>query len=500
MTNFQQKRARLAVLGVFFLQFFLPSIHAETYVYTEMGNTWSSNRAWERGVVPPTLIPSGDEVIIRGYCDLDMDIHFERGASLVIMPDATLFSSQNIGIENYGRLMIEGNFIADGMIINNYGEVICKPFSGVMLLCDRGEATWNNFGTFTIELGKILTQSSGTFVNQGEGNLIINGGYVHTDGVFSQFGTVHGSGRFDNSSSTMREWVNNGLLAPGNSPGIFQIDGDFRNNKVLEIELGGREQGVDYDLLRVGKKAYFGGTLEIKFVNGFVPQNREKLAIVKYESTNTRFETVNLPAGFQLYFIRYDANEVVISIERTAVLPIDLADFSAKKTSNSVQLHWATATEAKSKGVNIQHSTDGKAWKNIGFVKSEGKAASYDFNHTEPQNLNYYRLEQVDFDGKTALSKTISVQMDVKKGLPEGKSGQAIRIFPNPTTDVAHFSFETAEKAQLQIVDIAGKVIFQTTASQTSSMVWHTEGVARGIYFAVLVVDNQRFMEKIFVK
>jgi hypothetical protein len=65
---------------------------------------------------------------------------------------------------------------------------------------------------------------------------------------------------------------------------------------------------------------------------------------------------------------------------------------------------------------------------------------------------------------------------------------------------VANFSFETAEKAQLQLIDIAGKIIFQTTAAQTGSMSWHTEDIAHGIYFAILIADNQRFMEKVFVK
>jgi hypothetical protein len=490
MTDFQQKLMRLAFLGVFFFQFSLHSLYAETYIYSEMGNTWSSERAWEGGIVPPTLIPAGDEVIIRGYCDLDMDIRFERGAVLTIAADATLFCSRNLGLENYGKFVVEGTFIADGMVINNYGDFYCLPTSHSMKLCDRNEATWNNFGTMTIGIDVRFEQSSGTFVNEPAGNLIINGSYVHTEGRFTQSGTVHGKGRFDNSASTVL--VNDGVLAPGNSPGTFQIDGDFRNRKVLEIELGGREQGVDYDLLRVGRKAYLGGTLDIRFVNGFIPQNREKLSIITHGGSDLRFESVTVPVGFQLYFIRYDPTEVVISIERATVLAIDLTDFSAKKSANSVTLHWSTEKETKSKGVTIQHSTDGKTWQNIGFTKSEGKASDYIFNHAEPKNLNYYRLEQVDFDGKTALSKIISIQMDEKKG--------PLSIFPNPTTDVANFRFETAEKVQLQIVDIAGKVIFQTTAAQTGSMAWHTEGIARGIYFAILIADNQRFMEKVFVK
>jgi hypothetical protein len=492
MTNFRQKLFRFAFLGIFSLPFFSISLFANTYIYTEMGNTWSSSGAWEGGVVPPTLIPAGDEVIIRGYCDLDMDIRLEAGAILVVAGDATLYCSRNIGVENYGKFVIEGNFIADGMTINNYGDLHCLPTTGNMKLCDRSEATWNNFGSISIGEAVQFEQSSGTFVNAERAILNIDGIYRHTEGVFAQLGTVHGRGHFDNRNSAMPEFVNEGTLSPGNSPGAFHIDNDFRNSRTLDIEIGGDNQGVDQDVVRVGRKAYLGGNLIIRFINGFRPQNGQKFAIITHSGSTGRFDNISVPSGFQVRFMYYNTTEVVIVLEAATILPIDLTDFSAKKQGNSVQLHWSTAVETTSKGVNIQHSTDGKSWQNIGFMKSLGKASDYVFNHNEPKNVNYYRLEQVDFDGKTAFSKTIAAQFDEKKG--------PLSIFPNPTTDVANFSFETAEKAQLQIVDIAGKIIFQSSATQTGTMTWQTQGVARGMYFAILTADNQRFMEKIFVK
>ncbi len=492
MTIFQQKLTRIALCCAFSLPFFSLSLSAATYTYTEMrGSTWSTESAWEGRIMPPTNLAAGDEVIIRGYCDLDMDIQFERGANFVITADATLFSSHNVGVNNYGKLVIEGTFIADGMVVNNYGEIFCNPATRSMLLSERGNATWNNFGTITIEGGTEFRQNNGEFINNVGATLHINGTYLHTDGGFSQEGTLKGIGNLDISASTMREFVNSGTFAPGNSPGTFEVKGDFHNRRKLEIELGGSERGLDYDFVIVNGKATIDGTLEIKFVNGYVPHNGEKFSIMQHTSISGRFSSIVVPNGFQIGFLEYRSNEIVLTLT-ASVLPVEWGNFSAEKRENGVQLQWSTQSEINSKGVTIQHSTDGSTWTNLGFVKSNGKASEYVFDHKNPENVNYYRLEQMDFDGKTAVSKVISIQFDASK--------HPLSIFPNPATDVAHIRFDAAEKADIHIMDIAGKIIFQETAAQTGLLEWHTEGVARGMYFVVLTTNTARIVKKLVVK
>lgn len=65
--------------------------------------------------------------------------------------------------------------------------------------------------------------------------------------------------------------VDGASLAPGNSPGHLAIDGDYRQLGLLELELAGNTQGVDYDWLGVTGAAVLGGQLELTLLNGFTP-------------------------------------------------------------------------------------------------------------------------------------------------------------------------------------------------------------------------------------
>ena len=69
------------------------------------------------------------------------------------------------------------------------------------------------------------------------------------------------------------EIVNSGRLAPGFSPGIVQIFGDYIQefDGVLEIEVGGLTPGTQHDQLRVSNVAALNGRLEASLINGFHP-------------------------------------------------------------------------------------------------------------------------------------------------------------------------------------------------------------------------------------
>ncbi|MHC4219384.1 MAG: autotransporter outer membrane beta-barrel domain-containing protein [Planctomycetota bacterium] len=59
-----------------------------------------------------------------------------------------------------------------------------------------------------------------------------------------------------------------GRLTPG---ALIEIDGDFTNWGVLEIELGGMNPGVDYDQVIVAGVARAGGVVEVSLTGGFMP-------------------------------------------------------------------------------------------------------------------------------------------------------------------------------------------------------------------------------------
>jgi hypothetical protein len=64
-----------------------------------------------------------------------------------------------------------------------------------------------------------------------------------------------------------------GVIRPGNSPGILEIDGDYtQDGGTLQLEIGGLAAGVDFDQLVVtGDFNMLGGVIEFAFIDGFAP-------------------------------------------------------------------------------------------------------------------------------------------------------------------------------------------------------------------------------------
>ncbi len=85
-----------------------------------------------------------------------------------------------------------------------------------------------------------------------------------------------------------RRVVNGGYIAPGLSPGIIVVEGDYEQTDagVLEIEVAGAEPG-QFDVLDVKGTVTLGGTLELHFIDGFVPPTDLSVPFLKVGGTLT---------------------------------------------------------------------------------------------------------------------------------------------------------------------------------------------------------------------
>ncbi|MDO7847920.1 hypothetical protein Q5H92_16260 [Hymenobacter sp. M29] len=85
-----------------------------------------------------------------------------------------------------------------------------------------------------------------------------------------------------------------------------------------------------------------------------------------------------------------------------APLPVSLTAFEAAREGHNAVLTWATATEQDNRGFGIEVSTDGKTFKEIGFVAAEAANSStarhYRFVDASAgkAGVRYYRLRQDD--------------------------------------------------------------------------------------------------------
>jgi hypothetical protein len=159
---------------------------------------------------------------------------------------------------------------------------------------------------------------------------------------------------------------------------------------------------------------------------------------------------------------------VYIYYDNFRILPVEFLYFNISYTEStrSGNLTWATAKEWENSHFEIERSVNGvTSWTKIGEMKGQGYSeipTEYSFNDTKlpaSGGIAYYRLKQVDFDGKFSYSVTRSIKV-------EGINGKGAWItYPNPsskkstvTVDLLNRSVYNDEKILIQISDIRGAV------------------------------------------
>ncbi|MDZ7626650.1 MAG: hypothetical protein U5J96_19645 [Ignavibacteriaceae bacterium] len=99
----------------------------------------------------------------------------------------------------------------------------------------------------------------------------------------------------------------------------------------------------------------------------------------------------------------FSSRALVGEVHYDAVVPVELASFTASVNENAVELSWITATEVNNSGFNVERKTQNTEWENIAFVEGHGtttETQSYSFIDKDLSSGSYsYRLKQVDFDG-----------------------------------------------------------------------------------------------------
>jgi hypothetical protein len=191
------------------------------------------------------------------------------------------------------------------------------------------------------------------------------------------------------------------------------------------------------------------------------------------------------------------------SVDTSNPLPVTLVRFEGQLNGSIALLNWTTSSEINNDYFEIQRSTDGAEFISIGKVTGKGTTnltSNYWFEDKRlARGNNYYRLKQVDYDGKSSFSNVILIDYD-------GSTPLGISLFPNPTTwqDInLELVNSTGEDAVVRIHDLSGKTIFQrivTAENLNTSMVLKTDELSAGVYIVELVQGTQRVVKRLLVK
>ncbi|MCG8406574.1 MAG: hypothetical protein MI923_15375 [Phycisphaerales bacterium] len=275
----------------------------------------------------------------------------QAGGTIVVISEVTVGTGgsgtiNNAGVFNVddpGRFSMIGNSIlnnADSGVINFESSleprVTTLDNAGVVnvngLLFLRGDfinrpgGTFNvNFG-FVPNLGTSIENAGAVNINVGSLFDSIGGRYTQTAGstqvesrmqlaeIDFQGGTLTGTGSLEATGGPL---TNTGAsVEPGASAGTLTVTGDYTQdqNGTYVAELGGLTPDTEHDVLVVTGDAVLAGRLEVRLIDGFVPQVGDTFEVLRAGSINGEFDTVvSVPAPLAVT-VDYTVDTVTVTV------------------------------------------------------------------------------------------------------------------------------------------------------------------------------------------
>lgn len=192
-----------------------------------------------------------------------------------------------------------------------------------------------------------------------------------------------------------------------------------------------------------------------------------------------------------------------INTGQTALLPVELIDFNIVSKKKALNLTWQTASEVNNAGFELQRSSDGKNFQNIIFVEGKGNTNeqqeySYADKELRSGQLYYYRLKQIDYDGRFEYSEVITAKL-------EGTATTGT-FFPNPTaTGQTVLSYPALEEGQLnlEVFDASGKQLLiqaHQVVKGENNLDLNFSDLGSGMFFVRMEQNGQSSYQKLILK
>jgi hypothetical protein len=291
------------------------------------------------------------------------------------------------------------------------GTLLPGLISGTLTISNTNPAGVTLSNDLTLEGTSHSISSNSKLVIPLGKNLKNNGAIaIDASASLSNLGTLSGTGTISGSFN------NQAIISPGSSAGTVTITGNYTaqntSTHIMELTSGG------YDQINITGTANLNGVLNVTLGGSYEPNNGDNFKLFNYGSKTGTFSSVNLPAGYN-WTLTYGATSVDLLFQ--GPLPIELSKFEANKRDKTVVLDWVTSSEENNDKFVIERSIDGKLFEKLNELKGAGNSLStnyYNFIDENPlSGLNYYRLRQIDFDGKSSVSDLRMVKMEADLGI-----------------------------------------------------------------------------------
>ncbi len=180
---------------------------------------------------------------------------------------------------------------------------------------------------------------------------------------------------------------------------------------------------------------------------------------------------------------------------KITALPVELIYFTAQMKDSHVLIKWKTGAEINNDYFLLQKSIDGTTFETIANIQGAGNSLEpieYSYTDSEIQNeVIYYRIIQVDFDGTSETFKTVMVNTNEKT------NEFNLTIYPQPIENIAKINFKVPEEGlyNFKIYDIVGEAVYSSKLVGIKGVNWFEINMSTfnsGTYIFSLSDNNGR--------
>jgi hypothetical protein len=144
----------------------------------------------------------------------------------------------------------------------------------------------------------------------------------------------------------------------------------------------------------------------------------------------------------------------------------------------------------------VERSINGISFAAIGTVKALNTSGrhTYGFEDAQPhKGLNYYRLRQVDLNGRFKYSAIVKIFVPDSDKLD-------LRLFPQPVQSTLNVVFGgSGNNLFIQVYDAGGKMVMNERHQNSSTFTLETNSLAKGTYW-IVVSDGITVQKGQFIK
>lgn len=232
---------------------------------------------------------------------------------------------------------------------------------------------------------------------------------------------------------------------------------------------------------------------------------------IVYNGTGSSVTLNNLQAGINYHYavIEYNGwysasnyNMGNILTSNGVTLPVTWLSFDGIYENKSTRLFWSTAVEKNNKVFVVERSFNNSNFEAVGIVNGSGATnmvTQYQFLDIQLPDVSglYYRLKQIDYDGKFNYSQVIKVNLD------EAKMETVFSVSPNPFKQNIRIAYQLkqAERFYYVLMNSKGLIIKEgnENANQNEGefVIGIDDSFADGLYILQIKYNNRNIYHKI---